>query len=306
MTFKDFFINRYNELRIGWRLLLFAVLATALVMALGSPLASIGLKSNLVMSLIIVVAILAASFIMVRYVNKKPFGAIGLTFHAHTVRELGMGLLLGLLMMAGIFLVEYLAGFVRLEWRDYSAGQMIGTLGYAFVFFAAAAFVEELLFRGYAFQTVIQWITFLPATIGFAIMFALAHFYNPNVTVLSLVNVGLAGVWLSFAYMKTRGLWLPTGLHIGWNFAQTALFSFPTSGSAFADLRIADSVQGGPAWITGGAFGPEGGVLATLALVLCTWYVLKAKMLNAPEGIVTLDSVEDLLPNPVESDNAPQ
>jgi hypothetical protein len=73
------------------------------------------------------------------------------------------------------------------------------------------------------------------------------------------------------------------------------LFGFPTSGIRFGRYRVFDIIQQGPEWITGGAFGPEGGALATTALVACTWYILKSEYLKAPEGIVTLDSVEDLL-----------
>jgi membrane protease YdiL (CAAX protease family) len=304
MSFKEFFFNRHNELRVGWRLLAFLGLLTAFIMAVGAPLAAIGLKSELVGRIITFLALLAATYIMVRFANKKPFGAIGLSLHPRMFREFGMGCLLGLLMMAGIFIVELLAGFIQIEWRGYTVLQTMATLGSALFFFAVAAFLEELLFRGYAFQTVVQWITFLPATLGFALLFSYAHYFNPNVTVLSLVNVGLAGVWLSLAYMKTRSLWLPFGLHVAWNFSQTAIFSFPTSGAAFQEYRLADVVQGGPEWITGGAFGPEGGVLATIALLLSTWYILKSGFLKAPEGIVTLDSVEDLIPPKTENEAA--
>jgi hypothetical protein len=171
-------------------------------------------------------------------------------------------------------------------------------MGLSLVFFTVAAFVEETLFRGYAFQTLIQWVTFLPAVVAFSVLFAYAHYFNPNVTMLSLVNVGLAGVWLSVAYMKTRSLWLPFGLHLSWNFSQTSLYAFPTSGGSLEGQKLWDSVQTGPVWVTGGAFGPEGGVLATVALIVGTWYILKSTYVRAPEGIVTLDSVEDLLPRP--------
>jgi hypothetical protein len=167
-----------------------------------------------------------------------------------------------------------------------------------------AAFLEEVLFRGYMFQTLIQWITFLPATLVFSMLFAYSHFFNPHVTLLSLLNVTMAGIWLSIAYMKTRSLWLPFGLHLSWNFSQTSLYSFPTSGGSFEGEKLSDLIQTGPDWITGGAFGPEGGILTTIALIACTWYILKSKDLLAPEGIVTLDSVEDLLPSPqVEKDS---
>jgi hypothetical protein len=85
-------------------------------------------------------------------------------------------------------------------------------------------------------------------------------------------------------------------LHFAWNFTQTTIYAFPTSGLAFEDRKLWVLEQTGPDWITGGAFGPEGGLLATLALLLGTWYVLKSRHLVVQEGIITLDSLEDILP----------
>jgi len=169
------------------------------------------------------------------------------------------------------------------------------TLGSSFVLFALSTFYEEVAFRGYLFQTLIQSVTFLPATIIMAAIFAAAHLANPHVTDLGVVNVALAGVFLSVAYMKTRSLWLPFGLHLAWNFSQTTIFGYPTSGIDFSARRLFDVVQGGPDWVTGGVFGPEGGVLTSLALVIGTGTILRSTLLRAPEGIITLDSVEDLL-----------
>jgi membrane protease YdiL (CAAX protease family) len=206
-----------------------------------------------------------------------------------------MGFLLGFLMVAGVFLVEYWLGYVEIARRELAVGDALIVAGSSLSLFALAALAEEVLFRGYIFQTTIQAITFLPAMILFSTLFALAHWGNPNVSAGGLVNIAIAGVWLSFAYMKTRSLWLPFGLHWGWNFSLTTLFSFPTSGMTHPNRQLFVLDQSGPEWLTGGAFGPEGGVLATLALVLCTWHILKSKMYAAPEGIITLDSLEDLV-----------
>jgi membrane protease YdiL (CAAX protease family) len=198
-------------------------------------------------------------------------------------------------MMTGIFLVEWGTGCAAVEWRGLGVWEVLWLMASAAVFFLVAAVWEEVLFRGYLFQTLMQGITFLPAMIVMAVFFAVGHMNNPNASTYGIINVGLAAIWLSFAYLKTRGLWLPCGLHFGWNFTQTSIYGFPTSGADFTDKTIVRLTQSGPEWITGGAFGPEGGVLATLALIFCTWYILKSRLLAAPEGILTLDSVEDLI-----------
>ncbi|MFN0159476.1 MAG: type II CAAX prenyl endopeptidase Rce1 family protein [Bacteroidota bacterium] len=142
----------------------------------------------------------------------------------------------------------------------------------------------------------------MPAMLLAAALFAFAHGGNPNVSLFGFVNIGLASAWLSFAYLKVRNLWLPFGLHFGWNFSQTSIFGFPTSGISFEERKIMTLTQSGPEWLTGGAFGPEAGALATVALVACTWYIVRSKLLVAPEGIITLDSLEDLVVPELEGD----
>jgi hypothetical protein len=197
--------------------------------------------------------------------------------------------------MAGIFVVEVALGYAAPVWQGFPPGHLALSILQLAAIFTLTATLEELLFRGYAFQTLMQGITFAPAMLLVSLLFALAHARNPNATVFGLCNVALAGIWLSFAYFKTRGLWLPMGLHCGWNFAQTAIFGFPTSGADFSGLKPFVTAQSGPEWVTGGAFGPEGGVLATISLIAGTWYILKSPAFSTPPGIVTLESLEDLL-----------
>lgn len=297
MQFKDIFVNRYSELRVGWRLAAFVILLTTFIVLLGAPLQIVKVRSDLAGRLATLLATLGASYIMTRFVNKKPFGAIGLIFHSEVFTEFGLGCLFGFLMMLGIFVVEAMSGFVQLEWGGLSLLRCVGVVLWSLLWFSVAAFLEETLLHGYFFQTLIQWITFLPATLILALAFALSHSGNPHATNFALTNIGLAGIWLSIAYFKTRSLWLPFGLHLSWNFTQTTVFAFPTSGISFPEDRLMNLTQSGPEWITGGAFGPEGGALATIALAACTWYILKSKRISTPKGIITLDSIEDLLPS---------
>jgi hypothetical protein len=299
------FLTRHGDIRSGWKIFLFllstAALGTVLVGGAGKLFGEIPFVDRF----LALAAVLIASWILTRMVNRKPFPAIGLWVHPKAVRELGMGLLVGFLMMSGIFLVQLAAGYVTVTWRVLSWDVVVMTLLFSLLNFAPAAATEELLFRGYPFQTLAQGLTMLPAILVMSGLFGIAHAWNPNATPLSTANVILAGIWLSLAYLKTRGLWLPFGLHLSWNFTQTTVYGFRTSGLEFADNQLWSAVQQGPDWITGGAFGPEGGVLAAVALLAGTWYVLKSDLLRAPEGIVTLDTVEDVLPPLAASDAEP-
>jgi uncharacterized protein len=290
------FINRFSEVRSGWKIALFLALLLAVSIGLETAMRALSIVHPVVESVVLTAAAVGVTWCMTRFVNRKPFAAVGLWIHSRMPRELGTGLLVGSLMMAGIFVVAVALGGVQLEWRGFSAGQSAAIIAVSLFGFGVAAAFEEVLFRGYVFQTLAQGITILPAMLVLSGLFALAHAANPSASLLSSVNVFLAGLWLSFAYVKTRSLWLPIGLHWAWNFCQTTVFGFPTSGIAFADRRLFDQVGTGSEWVTGGGFGPEGGVLATLALVIGTWYLLKSRRLIIPEGIVTLDSLEDVLP----------
>jgi uncharacterized protein len=294
------FFNRHGELRAGWRMTLFTVLLSIFALLLIWPLVMFFPGVDLMVpALMLVVALLLASWIMTRFVNKKPLGAIGLVLHDRTGREFGMGCLFGFLMMAGVFLIQWALGYLSWSSLGLSAGEMAARVALSALFFLLAAAGEELLFRGYFFQTLMQAITFLPAAVMMSLLFGMSHLANPHVTLLGAVNVALAGLWLSIAYLKTRSLWFPLGLHVSWNFCQTTVFAFPTSGQEFQARRFFETTVSGPGWITGGPFGPEGGILATLALIFCTWFILKSPLIARPEGVVTLDSIEDLIPAPV-------
>jgi hypothetical protein len=289
------FLTRHSELRVVWRLVLFAAVVSLGMLLLFLLLRVIGLEAGWAEQLALLISALIASWGMTRFVNRKPMRAIGLDVRQGSAREFALGCLLGFGLMAGIFVVELMLGYATVAPRSASAMEGASVIIAGAIGFGAGALAEELLFRGYAFQTLMQGVTFLPAMICFSMLFAVAHFANPHLTRWALVNVALAGIWLSFAYIKTRTLWLPFGLHFSWNFSQTVLFSFPTSGGDPSETSLFVLRQAGPGWVTGGDFGPEGGVLATLALLIGTYCILKSPYFRRREGIVTLDSIEDLL-----------
>ena len=142
------------------------------------------------------------------------------------------------------------------------------SLGAALSIFAIGAAFEEMVFRRYPFQALVQGIGPWLATLVLSGLFAAAHANNPNVGALALVNIFLAGVLLSFAYLKTRSLWFVTALHLAWNWTQASLLDLPVSGLSFIDTPAYEPVIGGPAWWDGGAFGPEAGLTGTIAIAL--------------------------------------
>jgi uncharacterized protein len=129
-----------------------------------------------------------------------------------------------------------------------------------------AALTEELLFRGYPLRRLADAMGPAPATVVAALGFGLVHRGNPSATLFSTANVALAGVWLSCAFFSPGAMPLAWGAHFGWNATLALGFDAPVSGYAFGVSRI-EYRPGAQAWLDGGAFGPEGGIVATVVMI---------------------------------------
>lgn len=132
---------------------------------------------------------------------------------------------------------------------------------------------EEMLFHGYAFQLLIRSLGAFATILPVSIIFGLVHIGNQNATLFGILNTILWGVLLGYAYVRTRALWLPIGLHFGWNFA-LPLFGVNLSGFTMGVTGYALRWSVGTLW-SGGNYGPEGGVLTTVIVVALFLVVLR-------------------------------
>lgn len=141
--------------------------------------------------------------------------------------------------------------------------------------FAELAFMalfEELLFRGILFRIIEKSLGSSLAVLLSAVVFAAAHLPNDGITLLAVAITAVAGAMFGAAYMVTRRLWLPLGIHFAWNFLSDAVFSLPTSGHPAKGL-----LQGqlsGPAWLSGGAYGVEASALTLVVIGALTLLLL--------------------------------
>lgn len=270
---------RYEDgrLRASLRILLYFILFAILTVA-GQVAVSVLPRHPLQWGALIVTTIAAvvAGGILIQRVDGRPMGALGFPLNASAPVGAGFGFLVGGAFIAAtmlLLLVTRSAGFVA---DAGTAGEYLGFLAWTLLFFAVAAAWEEAVFRGYPFQVLVERVGVWPATLLASGLFALAHAQNPNVNTLGIANIFLAGVMLSIAYLKTRSLWFATGVHLGWNWTMASLFDLPVSGLVF-DTPLYTGVVSGPEWWTGGAFGPEAGLAATLALLVGTLWLLRSK-----------------------------
>jgi hypothetical protein len=142
----------------------------------------------------------------------------------------------------------------------------LGTLPGLILVLFPAALLEEVIFRGVPLVLLAAAFGRLAALVVTATLFGLLHALNPDVTPLAIGNVALAGVFLGVAFYLPGGLWTATGAHLGWNLTH-AVLAAPVSGLPFT-MPWLDYRPGGPAWLSGGSFGPEGGILATVVLAV--------------------------------------
>jgi hypothetical protein len=156
---------------------------------------------------------------------------------------------------------------------DGGTGQLLNLLIAAAV---VPAFMEELIFRGILFRWIEEFAGSWAALVVTSALFGLAHIYNPNATWFSSFAIAVeAGMLLGGAYMLTRSLWLPIGLHAAWNFTQGFVFDVPVSG--LDQKGLVEAKLSGPELLSGGAFGLEASVIAlAIAAAAGVWLLVLA------------------------------
>ncbi|MGW5864492.1 CPBP family intramembrane glutamic endopeptidase [Streptomyces sp. NPDC055239] len=177
----------------------------------------------------------------------------------------GRGTLIGVALFAAVMTNLFASGYYDVDGLGSATGA-VGFIG----FMAAAAVTEEVMYRGVLFRIVEQWTGTWTALVLTGVLFGASHLLNPDASVLGAAAIAVeAGGMLTAAYIATRSLWLPMGLHFGWNFAAAGIFSTEVSGNGSSE-GLLDSATSGPKLITGGEFGPEGSVYSVLFGVLVT------------------------------------
>jgi len=268
------------RLRAGWRIVLQSILLLIIlsVVSIGvvivasiagfdvtnlQPLSPIDLIPT-------TIAITLAVWMSRRLLDRRSFVSLGFHLDRHALLDVVVGFLIPGVMMGAIYVVEAGAGWLRFDgwaWETIPAGQVALGLAGGLLGFVVVGYQEELFSRGYHLQNIrdgmgLRWGLFLSSLI-----FALMHLGNPNSTWYStLLGLLAAGYFLAYGWVRTRQLWLPIGLHIGWNFFEGSVFGFPVSGLGLVGLIR--QTPTGPVAITGGPFGPEAGLIMLPALAI--------------------------------------
>jgi membrane protease YdiL (CAAX protease family) len=213
---------------------------------------------------------LLATYVMLRLWDKRPWSTIGLGKAQASPGVLGRGFLVGLATI-GIPSIILLAAS-ELKLAPALAGNSLAIAGFGIATFLPAAFFEEVVMRGYLFNTIRESFGWRGALIVTSAIFGLLHMGNPNVDAESVLLVILAGFFLGAILLATGSLFAAGMAHFGWNWMMAAVLHTEVSGVRFpvADFRIVDN---GPDWLTGGAWGPEGGLAAGVGMIVAFIYL---------------------------------
>lgn len=286
-----------RRLRAGWRLLaqlsLFGIFAVASVLIV-FPLLNDGAAAALGRETVQLLAIAIPVYLARRFIDRRSFISLGLVWDAQARRDLLAGLGIAGATVSLLFLSYWALGWSRLEgfaWQTQRLPAFFGSLLVALVLLLMSGWGEELMARGYWLQNLEEGLTSVWAVLISSALFSLSHFRNPGFGWIPFLGLFVGGFDLAYGYLRTRRLWLPVGLHVGWNFFEGVVYGFPLSGLSDAPQLIIQSVQGPAIW-TGGSFGPEAGLLMLPAVGLNIGLIyLYAR------GFQTKESTRDMVSN---------
>jgi membrane protease YdiL (CAAX protease family) len=176
------------------------------------------------------------------------------------------------------------------------AGVQWSSLVFLTVLLLFGAAGEEIMLRGYGFQFLVGRLGPFATILPVAVIFGALHALNPNQTWIGLANTVLWGVVLGYAFLRSGDLWLPIGLHFGWNWV-LPLFGTPLSGLDTPDVAGLTTTSTASPWITGGNYGPEGGVFTTVAAIALFWWLGRAPVRRQKSKLARLDPAEWEVPS---------
>jgi membrane protease YdiL (CAAX protease family) len=301
---KNIFINRgQKRLRAGWRIGIYFLSFFAMA-ALANFLLKKAIPIRLTRSLfafpVIILIALGTLWLAARFLDHRKFKDYGFHLSGRWWLDFLFGLALAAFLFAAIFSFEKVMGWITIA--DYFQNQKEGYVGLPFaipltiglIAYIIVGFYEEILFRANLIANLSEGLnkkSAMPAKaviwafILSSLAFGLAHSINPNAALVAVINIILGGLFIGLPYVLSGELAISIALHISWNFFQGLFFGFPVSG-VLENTSVIAIKQGGPPIWTGGAFGPEGGLIGSLAIILgCGFIWLWFKILKRPVAL---------------------
>jgi membrane protease YdiL (CAAX protease family) len=272
-------VNRvfFNDrgLRAGWRILIFAILFRIVLLPL-IFLAARPVRGRIesavgdISEALLLICVLLATWIMAR-VERRSWLDYGLR-DGLAPRHFLSGAVVGFVSLTVMLAAMRAAHAFYFGPQAMHGSALAVSAALALLGFVLVALLEETLFRGYAFYTLIDGIGFWPAAVVLSIIFAAAHVRNPGEAKVGIVAVFAFGMILAFSIWRTGSLLWAIGFHLLWDYSETFIYGVPDSGFVSPEHLLSAKLTG-PAWITGGSVGPEGSWFIFLVLALIAFVI---------------------------------
>lgn len=275
---KSIFFTEGRGLRNGWWVLIYLAVLTACIggfqLLVVPVLKWFGVrKGDWVVGVLFAMS-LVATWICTR-LRKEPLASVGWRLNGRWAKEAAWGTLFGSAVMVLAAGLLWAVGGVTWELDPVRS---LRAMSLGFAVFVLVAMWEEHLFRGFIFQRLLDGVGVWPAQLILALFFGVAHWGNPGMhgatRIWATLDIALAAVFLGLAYLRTRSLALPIGIHLGWNWTQGNVLGFGVSGTTVTHGWIRPVFHGKPEWVSGGTFGLEAsvfGVVAVLVGIVLLW-----------------------------------
>jgi len=263
-------------IRAGWRLLIFFLLLSipgAILLAIAHGQTGATSQTQITAFLLsandgVVLFILAGVTLVMGKIERRQFAEYGLPVRMALRKDFWIGSLIGFLTISSTLLVMFFLHVFRIAGLALHGMAIVASLGGWSIAFVLVGLFEEFAFRGYVQYTLASGIGFLPAALVLSGLFGLAHFLlDPNETVVGSAGVVLFGLLLCLFLRTTGSLWCAVGFHAAYDWGQTFFYGVPDSGIT-PYHNLLHSVLSGPAWLTGGIVGPEGGIVTPFVLLV--------------------------------------
>ncbi len=231
-----------------------------------------------------------ANALSLRIFERGGISDIGLGWRPGSSRNLGFGLLGGAVSALAVTGIPVIFGLATIT-KDPNYSFSFPSFAFVLAVMVFGAFGEEMLFHGYAFQLLMRKLGAFQTLLPVGVLFAAAHANNLSADWMSFFNTFLWGTFLGLCFLRSGDLWLPTGVHLGWNWA-LPLLGANVSGFKMATTGLVLNWNIGPLW-SGGDYGPEASILTTLVLPALGWCLYKAPIETTRPQIFDLEVEED-------------
>lgn len=210
-------------------------------------------------------------FLWVKFREKRAFSSLGF-FKEGWLKELGRGFLIGAVQFSLVVVLLLVTGTGSLKLGQLNLQSLIFVLA-IIPFWILQGGTEELVTRGWLFPAVSAKSNIFIGILISSALFGALHLFNPGVTVLSIVNIILDGIFACFLMLKYDNMWVLAGMHGAWNFVQGNIYGIQVSGQGASTSILSYSSQSSVDLLSGGAFGAEGSIFASIVLIGCIAYL---------------------------------